>query len=110
MEFDQFGTLFKASSNQRFEQGFSIRNFKTLTLDAEIDIRKMQVIVQIRKHRNATRCNTVQQASRNRFNKNHLESPQFHKFQLDLASGSGPGGRWFKSIRLDCDPAAIRNL
>ena len=49
----------------------------------------------------STRFNRVQQAGRKRFNKNHLETTGFHRFQQALSPGSGPGGRWFKSTRPD---------
>jgi len=40
----------------------------------------------------STSFNRVQQAGRKRFNKNHLETTGFNRFQQGLASGSGPGG------------------
>src|SRR5579872_7238425 len=43
------------------------------------------------------RLNYFQTAARNRFNINQLETTDFHKFQNRLESGSGPGGRRFKS-------------
>jgi hypothetical protein len=53
----------------------------------------------LQKPSTSTSFGRVRQADRNRLNRNHLESTEFHKFQQALASGSGPGGRWFKSIR-----------
>jgi hypothetical protein len=41
--------------------------------------------------------NSFQQAARNRFNINRLRTSNFHNFQYDSESGSGPGGRRFKS-------------
>lgn len=35
----------------------------------------------------------------NAFNRKHLEAQNFNRFQHLLESGSGPGGRWFKSAR-----------
>ena len=52
-------------------------------------------------HQSSTGFNRVQQADRKRFNKNHLESTKFYRVQQGLASGSGPGGRRFKSSRPD---------
>jgi len=45
----------------------------------------------------SARINSFQRAARNGFNRNHLESAGFHRFQQSLESGSGPGGRRFKS-------------
>src|SRR5436305_10817646 len=41
--------------------------------------------------------NSFQQTAHNRFNINHLRTTNFHKLQYHLHSGSGPGGRRFKS-------------
>jgi hypothetical protein len=38
---------------------------------------------------------------RNRFNINRFEATEFRISQQGVQSGSGPGGRWFKSIRPD---------
>ncbi len=41
--------------------------------------------------------NSLPRTARNRFNINHLEAINFSRFQYGLESGSGPGGRRFKS-------------
>src|SRR6267154_6875869 len=41
--------------------------------------------------------NSLPRTTRNRFNINHLEAIKFSRFQYGLESGSGPGGRRFKS-------------
>jgi hypothetical protein len=38
---------------------------------------------------------------RKRFNQNKLRTTRFHKVQFGIDSGSGPGGRRFKSSRPD---------
>jgi hypothetical protein len=50
-------------------------------------------------HQSSTGFNRLQQAGRKRFNKNQLEATKFNSVQQGLAPGSGPGGRWLKSIR-----------
>src|SRR5208282_3148713 len=52
-------------------------------------------------HPDSTGFNGLQQVHRKPFNTNHLESTRIHRFQQGLESGSGPGGRWFKSTRPD---------
>ena len=44
-----------------------------------------------------------------RFNSNHLESGEIREFPHALESGSGPGGRWFKSTRPDHSFPSIFN-
>ena|SRR3984885_6664892 len=56
---------------------------------------------QLRKWNHATKLNRLQRAGHKRFDTNHLESTRIHRFQQSLESGSGPGGRWFKSTRPD---------
>jgi hypothetical protein len=41
--------------------------------------------------------NSFQHAGANRFNISHLETTNFNRLQYGLESGSGPGGRRFKS-------------
>src|SRR6266481_1721557 len=45
----------------------------------------------------STKSSRFQRTARNRFNINHLEAINFSRFQYRLQSGSGPGGRRFKS-------------
>jgi hypothetical protein len=55
--------------------------------------------------------NKVQQGltpSRKRFNMNRLQSTEFHRFQQRLESGSGPGGRRFKSSLPDQSFQALK--
>ena len=48
-----------------------------------------------------TKLNSFLQRFRKRFTFNRLAPTEIHRFQLGVESGSGPGGRWFKSIRPD---------
>ncbi|SRR5229473_4510531 len=48
-------------------------------------------------HSPSTDFNSFQRLGRNRFNSNRLETQKFYKFQKAMESGSGPGGRRFKS-------------
>jgi hypothetical protein len=45
----------------------------------------------------STDPNSFQRAACNSFNINQLETANFNSFQYELESGSGPGGRRFKS-------------
>src|ERR1039458_8874781 len=55
------------------------------------------MILRLSKHPKSSEFNRLQRAARNRFNSNHLETARIYKFQQGVESGSGPGGRRFKS-------------
>src|SRR5579859_4908341 len=51
----------------------------------------------LRKLATSTNRNSFQRAARNGVNINQLRTTNFNRFQYALESGSGPGGRRFKS-------------
>jgi hypothetical protein len=51
----------------------------------------------LRKPPTSSKINSLQRPARNKLNINHLKTASFSRFQYGLESGSGPGGRRFKS-------------
>src|SRR6266481_4386434 len=53
--------------------------------------------MRLRKPQFSIKNNSLPRTARNRLTINHLEAISFSRFQYGLESGSGPGGRRFKS-------------
>jgi hypothetical protein len=62
------------------------------------------------KHQTSTRFNRTQELGRRRFNKNRLESTEFHKVQKGLTPVLTPGGMWFPQVNTHERHAAVMRI